>query len=145
MAIQDQPGDAPERSGSDGVSEEGGHLWGDDVVLHQGLYKGGIDEMAHQRSMTTSGETLPITALGNPFDLTSAARVLQSEIIAGRILLPPSDPWVSTFMEEMCQWPTVRTDSRVKAMCVLMSALPNMTPPARGEMEPSGKGSPWAA
>lgn len=88
---------------------------------------------------------LPISALPSNFDLASSARILQSEILAGRILLPPSDPWMRDFLLELCQWPTVRTDARVRSMCVLISALPGMMPPVQSAPITSGKGSHWAA
>lgn len=117
----------------------------------QDQFGGGIDEMVHQEEQRrrvaspSQNHAIPLASLPNAFDLTSASRVLQSEIIAGRILMPVSDPWVNDFLEEACQWPAVRTDARIKAMCVLMSALPNMTPPAPSEVGEHGRGSPWAA
>lgn len=112
-------------------------------------YHGGLDDLVsvHRRRLKAENrpQSLPLNKLPIPFDLHGSARRLQSEIIGKRILLPQSDPWVASFLSEMCQWPTVRTDARVKAMCVLVSALPNISPPGRSESVDGGRGSPWAA
>jgi hypothetical protein len=89
--------------------------------------------------------SMPISPLPYPFDMDAAARLLQSEIIAGRVLLPKSDLWVSGFLGELCEWPMVRRDARVRAMCVLAQALAEIVPPGRVETLAEKRGSAWAA
>lgn len=90
--------------------------------------------------------SMPLSGLPNAFDLNSAARMLQAELIAGRLLFPTSPEWVPETLAELTQWPSVRSDARVKALCVLMAGLPALQAPARNDYQPaSGGGSGWAA
>ena len=116
----------------------------------QEQYRESVGEaiQAHIRRSKLIGRdrSMPLSALPNPFDLNSAARTLQAEMMADRVLFPTAPEWVPECLAELTQWPSVRSDARVKALCVLMAGLPAIMPPARGDYAPAGKrGTGWAA
>ncbi len=86
-----------------------------------------------------------ITPTPRPMDYQAAARLISSEISARRLRLPENDPWSSDFLSELCQWPTVRTDARVRALCIAVASLPDMSAPARAEVGGKRSGSHWTA
>ena len=109
-----------------------------------------IDEIVSGkiRDMIKKDETRPknlnVTALPAPLDLFAMAKSAQGEMVAGRIKVPERSQWRTGFMAEICQWPTVRSDSRVRALAILAAAIPDMTAPARAGITRKA-GSQWTA
>lgn len=131
----------PTRSNVYGV-----RLWQCPQEQYQAMVGDAVTAHIQREKLEGRDRSMPISGLPNSFDLNASARNLQSEIIAGRVLLPKSDPWVNDCLEELTQWPTVRSDARVRALCVLIAGLPAIVPPPRHDYEPAVKrGSGWAA
>ena len=107
--------------------------------------EGQVTERRRELNKLNKPSQLPLTPLPHSFDVEAAPRTLQSELIAGRILLPRGAKWVDGYLEELCQWPMVRTDAQTMAMCVLAQALPDVVAPGRKEEVGVRRGSPWAA
>lgn len=125
----------------------GVRLWQCTREQYQEAIGEGIAAHIKRAKLEGRDRTMPLSALPNAFDLNSAARTLQSEMIAGRVLFPTSPTWVPETLAELTQWPSVRNDARVKALCVLMAGLPAIMPPARADyQQPADRGgSGWAA
>ncbi len=86
-----------------------------------------------------------LTPLPSPVDWAAAYRTVQSEFMSGRLQVDSNAHWTQDFLAEICQWPAVREDARVKALAIAASGLQEMIGPAPAEVMVRHAGSHWSA
>ncbi len=110
-----------------------------------------IEDLAHfelsemKRKDIKRPRNFNISALPNPLDFHRQVKTMQGEMIARRFKIPKSNLWTDELMSELCQWPAVRTDARVRCLAIIAAAMPEMSAPARAEVSRGNRGSAWTS